>query len=311
MAPERAPDPVDSRITIAGRADGVKEGRRRRLPSSKVRWTAGHVPLGPPGAVYRGTIARLVALRLKGIADDDARQMAAMMTMAKYLERALWELHAARRAATGALAAMRRLSNTPLPWSKQNVQAVAAAVAALEDDPVLTMVRTAAAVAAGEAPRAGPLRDGIRSFVAFLEDPGPNAWQKLKAWADDFEDLAARHVGETSSVFVDVDHVGRFIFPGGSDPRADVVGQWASWAVTEFIANRRGSRHGAARDASRIIDVVFPTSRGRDEPINVAASAFRAWRSFFGGRRRANASSPEALWLSERCRLWRKFEAAP
>lgn len=305
MAVEELDDPVDSHITIGGRMDGVKEGQRRRLPSSKVRWTAGHFPLGPPGAAYRGIHARLVALPLKGIAEHELRQIAAMMTVAKYLERALWECHAARHAATGALAAMRRLSNTRLPWPKEEVQAVAAAVAALEDDPVLIMVRTAAAVAAGEAPSAGPLLDGIRSFVAFLEDPGPNAWRKLRDWTADFEDLAARYVGEKTSVFVDLEGIGRFIFPGGSDPRADAVRWWASWAVTEYIAATRRKRWGAARDASLVIDAVF-----RGDPIDVPKAALKARESYFGDRQPANASGAEALWLSERRGLWRQFETA-
>jgi hypothetical protein len=307
VPPEHGSDPVEAHVSFRG----VKEGLRRRLPSSKVRWAAGHAPLGPPGAAYRRIYAKLLALRLERIAEDERRQLATMLTMAKYLERALWEFYAAREAATAALAAMRRLLNTPLPWPKQEVQAVAAVVAALDNDPVLTIVRTAAAVAAGEAPSPGPLREGIRSFVAFLEDPGPNAWQKLRGWTDEFEDLAVRYVGEKTSLFVDLDRVGRFIFPGGSDPRADIVGQWASWAVTDFIAKSRGRRRGAARDASQVIDVVFPTARGRDEPINVAMSAFRAWRNYFGGRQPANASSPEALWLSDHGGLWRRFEAAP
>jgi hypothetical protein len=206
---------------------------------------------------------------------------------------------------------MRRLLNAPLPWTSAQRQEVAAAVTALEEDPVLTMVRTAADVAAGEAVSARPLLDGIRSFLAFLEDPGPAPWQILRRRTDDFEDLAARYVGEKTSVFVDLDHVGRFIYPGGSDPQADVVGQWASWAVTEYIARIRKKRHGAARDAGRVIDLVFPAARGRDEPINVVMSAYRAWRNYFGGRSRSNGSSPEALWLADHAGLWPRFEAVP
>lgn len=245
MATEELHDPIDSRITIRGRIDGAKEGLGGRLPASKVPWTSGHVPLGAPGAAYRGIHAKLPALRL----GRDRRRRTAPARChdddGEVPERALWEFHAARQAVAAALGAMRRLSNTPLPWSKQRVQEVVAAMAALEDDSVPTMVRTAAAVAAGEAPSAGPLRDGTRSFLAILEDPGPNAWHRLRLWTDDLEDLAARYVGEKTSVFVDRDRVERFIFPGG-----------------------------------------------RDEPINVVMSAFRARRNYFGGR---HGRAPAAL----------------
>lgn len=317
---------VDSRlfIRVTGQVLPREPVLPRRLPPARIGWSSGGAPLGAPGGHYRDTRSKLGSLRLRWLTDPHRRQLAAMLTVSRFLDRALFLHFQARDRANAALAAMHALFPLPQPWPAAAIDRAAAAMAALEGDLVLTRIRTGADVALDTWPIEYPNRQPISEFLAFLRDPGTMAGRRIREMARGFEGFAAGYVGETSSIFVDLDGIGRYVFPGGLDPRGALVVRWAAWAVKAYVAAAKGE-WGAARDAGLILDGAYHDVRVQASGLNVSEALRAAWRDFFGGRGRevsppgqyAGAgetmsleSSPQALWLLDQGGLAAAFEAA-
>jgi hypothetical protein len=302
---------------------GLKLVPPRKLPSGHLDDITGRRPLGWSGDEYRKVKATIGRLKLKGLEPVHLKEVAAMMTVAIFLQQALLDFNRARNRANAVLKEMRRLSNVPRPWRREDVAALDAAVALLDDDPCLSMVRFPAFVAAGAWPLEFPLRNAVRAFRRFLAAPGQRTWHQLQDYIVDFEDFAARIVGETPDVAVDVDSVARFLFPGGQPAAANNVGRWASWAVGAFLEAARETDKGANRDASAIIDAIFPNLDPDGNPIDVDRLRYKGWKSWFGGKvvrvlgskkrgsrkPRSYANSPSALWLMPVKGMADRFEA--
>lgn len=309
-------DDVLARPLFRESISGLKLVPPRTLPSGHLDDTTGRRPLGWSGDEYRKVKARIESLKLKRLEPVHLKEVAAMMTVAIFLQQALLDFNRARNRANAVLKEMRRLSNVPRPWRRQDVAALDAAVAVLEDDPCLSMVRFAAHVAVGAWPIEFPLRDAVRAFRRFLAAPGPRAWHELQDYIVDFEDFAARNVGETPDVVVDVDRVARFLLPGGLPAAANNVGRWASWSVGAFLEAARKTDKGANRDAATIIDAIFP-NLDPEGTIDVNRLRYKGWKSWFGGKvvkvpgkkPRSYANSPGALWLMPVKGMAERFEA--
>lgn len=271
----------------------------RRLPPDRVRLSPEPCAPARPGEEYRVTLAQLAALRLPRLTQDHLAHIAAILTLAAFLRRALWDFQRARNRANDVLSSTHRLLNTRIPWSAAAVAPLDAALAALQDDPVLTLLRVTADVKAGVWPQSFPLRDRLMDARALLTTPDPGQWHRLRVFATEFEDFAARNVGPTVSISVDIDGIGRFLMPAGLPTQGDHVVRWAAWAVGEFVEQAAGGWRGAGKLTGQVIDKKFP----RSEPIDIDKTRHRAWKAYFGGKRRRVGtgdyrSSPSALWLA-------------
>lgn len=315
MDPSDASDPVFARIPFLETIEGAKLGPRQRLPGGRV-YAARRLDPGWPGDVYRALKAKVAQLEVKNLPEQHEQALAAILTVAVFLDHGLREFHQARNRANDVLGAMGRLlAASPTQRAGANAS-VLATLAALEDDSMLTKVRGPDHVAAAAWPIHFPLRERLSELGNYFGNPGPRPWADLMKRAVEFEDWAALYVGETTDGPVDIDGVGRLLFPGGQPVSADNVGRWTCWAVAALLEEACGRTRGANQEAARVIENALPWLSTRHAPIDVDRSRYKAWLAYFTGRHngagsqaRDYSNSPSALWLGRHGGLARAFEA--
>jgi len=236
----------------------------------------------PPEALYTEVLKDLAPLGL-GLSAEGTHGLAAILVLGRFLERAIAEFKRARNRAGRAINALNMLLQKPHPLISADTEDARAKLAEVRDDPVLMNGRTSGDVAAGVPGVPHPGKAGVDGMVGCLAAPPADARSRIEAFVRSFESYACGCVGNTSSIIVDVDRVGRFILGGERDMRADEFQRWIVNEVASYLEAARGSVRGAVRDAERVMMAALPDLASDDEQPQLGRVRWRAQRSFGKG----------------------------
>lgn len=263
----------------------VEPQPRRRLERERVPLRPGGPRLAPAGQVYADLKEQFESHDL-GLGVQPRRRLAAAVTMARMVEQARRDFYAARNRANDVLDEIRLLLNKPSPWEPAATAAARQALARIAADPVLVLWRDPASVYLDAWLTYQPRRRWILDLIGLLEHPGAGARERTSRFSVEFEDVAARQVGNQANLVIDIPQLGRFELPPGRNLQAQEVARWTVWMVTAILENARGSSRRVAQDTSALLAVVAPELSPADEAVDAVSLRRRAWEAFFGGKAR-------------------------